>query len=343
MNTKQLILFFMVIALLAIQCSANIYPRQDNDDPGSGDKTTPSEGDKTTPPSETSPTPDPNPNPTQDPSPNPNPNPTPDPNPNPVTPDPVIPSTTLSTQPVETLPSSPIDLPPQTGATTSSVPSTTDIPPPANDKSGNKTTYILIGIGAVAIVICILAVLFIRNKRNNKEEYNFTHQPTAVTYGNNYQNEQPAYTQGYATAVNEGYDQYNNQEQYGQDQYNNQGYDQGYNAPQDQYNNQGYDQGYNGQNQYGQGYDQTYPQPADDGQVIPGNQYTIRYDFKPSLNDEIELEPGNVVEIIEVYDDGWAKGKNLTYNTEGVFPVNRITGVDDSKKARYSSLPRPVQ
>jgi len=208
------------------------------------------------------------------------------------------------------------------------------------------------GIGAGAVVICILAIVCIRNKKNSDDDFDFSHQPTTFN-ANNYQNEPAKYETGYATAVDQGYDQYNNQDQYGdqgydqynngQDQYGNQGgydnqYGQGYDQynGQDQYNNQGYDQ-------YNQGYDQGYPQSGNDGQVVPGNQYTIRYDFKPSLNDEIELEPGNIVEVMEVYDDGWAKGRNLTYNTEGVFPINRITGIDDTNKTRYSSLPRPVQ
>lgn len=203
--------------------------------------------------------------------------------------------------------------------------------------------WVGIGVGAAAVV-CIIAIIIIKKKNSNKDDdFNFA-QPTTYGSQGNYQPDD--YEQGYAAPVSSGgYDQYNNQDQYGNqgyDQYDNQGYDQ-YKQDQYQYGNQGYDQYQQDQYTDSQGYNQTYPQQVNDGQVVPGNQYTIKYDFKPSLNDEIELEPGNVVEVIEVYDDGWAKGRNLTYNTEGVFPINRITGVDDTKKARYSSLPRPTQ
>jgi hypothetical protein len=353
MNTKHLILF-MIIALLAIKCNANvILPRQeDQKDPEPTQDTKPDP--EPSPNPEPSPSPSPSPEPSPEPSPDPSTNTNPNPNPAPVqtTPAPAPATTQPVAQPTQEAQVKPESQVPTAPSATQPVTQGTITPTnlPGDKKEEGGFPYMWVGIGGAAVVVALVAIVVIKNKSNKEEDFNFTTQPTTYNQTTNYQNE-PQYEQGYATPVNGGYDQYGTQDQYAQDQYA---------APQDQYGNQGYDQ-YNGQDQYqygnqgyeqypaqdqyanNQGYDQTYPQPADDGQVIPGNQYTIKYDFKPSLNDEIELEPGNIVEVIEVYDDGWAKGRNLTYNTEGVFPVNRITGVDDSKKARYSSLPRPTQ
>jgi len=58
--------------------------------------------------------------------------------------------------------------------------------------------------------------------------------------------------------------------------------------------------------------------------------HIIQYSYEPRLDDEIQLNVGDSVKIIKVYDDGWCYGKNLNSGEVGHFPINYITGNDDS-------------
>ncbi|KAJ3336223.1 hypothetical protein HDU93_003434 [Gonapodya sp. JEL0774] len=44
----------------------------------------------------------------------------------------------------------------------------------------------------------------------------------------------------------------------------------------------------------------------------------------PSMNDEIELIPGNAVAVRDVYRDGWAVGTNLNTMADGCFPMDSL-------------------
>jgi hypothetical protein len=46
--------------------------------------------------------------------------------------------------------------------------------------------------------------------------------------------------------------------------------------------------------------------------------------YYPNLSDEIALHVGDRIEILEVYDDGWALGDNVNTGIRGVFPMNSI-------------------
>ncbi|KAI7878598.1 hypothetical protein K492DRAFT_114429, partial [Lichtheimia hyalospora FSU 10163] len=48
---------------------------------------------------------------------------------------------------------------------------------------------------------------------------------------------------------------------------------------------------------------------------------TIVAGYTPALSDEIQVHPGDQVQIIAEYDDGWCLGMNLTRGQQqGVFP-----------------------
>lgn len=63
--------------------------------------------------------------------------------------------------------------------------------------------------------------------------------------------------------------------------------------------------------------------------IEPGTIHKTQFPFIPNMDDELRLNPGDAVEIIEVYDDGWSYGKNVATNEVGVFPISYITGYND--------------
>ncbi|KAJ3119572.1 Sorbin and SH3 domain-containing protein 2 [Physocladia obscura] len=65
------------------------------------------------------------------------------------------------------------------------------------------------------------------------------------------------------------------------------------------------------------------------GGVSGGNNiHEAVYDFTPEQDDEVELRVGDKVELKHQYDDGWAHGKNLAINKEGLFPLDCLQGFD---------------
>ena len=63
--------------------------------------------------------------------------------------------------------------------------------------------------------------------------------------------------------------------------------------------------------------------------IEPGTIHNAQFPFNPNMDDELRLNSGDAVEIIEVYDDGWSYGKNMATNEVGVFPISYITGYND--------------
>ncbi|KAJ3125123.1 hypothetical protein HK101_005985, partial [Irineochytrium annulatum] len=49
--------------------------------------------------------------------------------------------------------------------------------------------------------------------------------------------------------------------------------------------------------------------------------FRVMFAFAPTLEDEIALEGGDLVEVLEVFDDGWARGRSLRHEKTGYFPV----------------------
>lgn len=53
--------------------------------------------------------------------------------------------------------------------------------------------------------------------------------------------------------------------------------------------------------------------------------YVVIATYIPTLSDELEIEPGDHIELLVEYDDGWCQGINMTKgNTKGVFPRHCI-------------------
>jgi hypothetical protein len=76
--------------------------------------------------------------------------------------------------------------------------------------------------------------------------------------------------------------------------------------------------------------------------------------YIPTLSDELEIEPGDQIELIVEYDDGWCQGVNISKGyTRGVFPRHCIdyatapsnhtpaATIDSGRSKRVSSMYRP--
>lgn len=65
--------------------------------------------------------------------------------------------------------------------------------------------------------------------------------------------------------------------------------------------------------------------PATPATVQPSNNslgvFTVISTYTPTLSDELDIQPGDQVEVLVEYDDGWCQGVNLSRGgTKGVFP-----------------------
>jgi hypothetical protein len=57
--------------------------------------------------------------------------------------------------------------------------------------------------------------------------------------------------------------------------------------------------------------------------------FTVIATYVPTLSDELEIEPGDRIELLVEYDDGWCQGINVTRNyAKGVFPRHCIDHAD---------------
>ncbi|KAI1319833.1 hypothetical protein EDD11_002827 [Mortierella claussenii] len=54
------------------------------------------------------------------------------------------------------------------------------------------------------------------------------------------------------------------------------------------------------------------------------------YPYQATLADELDLTPGDIVNVHRVFDDGWAVGVNMNTSNEGAFPVVCVMFVDES-------------
>ncbi|KAL9066830.1 MAG: hypothetical protein Q9157_007012 [Trypethelium eluteriae] len=52
----------------------------------------------------------------------------------------------------------------------------------------------------------------------------------------------------------------------------------------------------------------------------PSNVHRVQMEFKPSMEDELELRPGQLVRILHEYDDGWALCIRMDRSQQGVAP-----------------------
>ncbi|KAG0301199.1 hypothetical protein BGZ98_008553 [Dissophora globulifera] len=56
----------------------------------------------------------------------------------------------------------------------------------------------------------------------------------------------------------------------------------------------------------------------------------VLYPYQASMADELDLTPGDIVNVQRVFDDGWAVGVNMSTSNEGAFPVVCVVFVDES-------------
>ncbi|KAF9142835.1 hypothetical protein BGX30_002110 [Mortierella sp. GBA39] len=62
-----------------------------------------------------------------------------------------------------------------------------------------------------------------------------------------------------------------------------------------------------------------------------GKQYCqALYPYQASMADELDLSPGDIVNVHKVFDDGWAVGVNMNTSNEGAFPVVCVMFVDEA-------------
>ena len=54
------------------------------------------------------------------------------------------------------------------------------------------------------------------------------------------------------------------------------------------------------------------------------------YPYQASMADELDLSPGDIVNVQRVFDDGWAVGVNMNTSNEGAFPVVCVMFVDEA-------------
>ncbi|KAF9951334.1 hypothetical protein BGZ72_007129 [Mortierella alpina] len=71
---------------------------------------------------------------------------------------------------------------------------------------------------------------------------------------------------------------------------------------------------------------------AHDGKEATGKQSYCQalYPYQASMADELDLTPGDIVNVQRVFDDGWAVGVNMNTSNEGAFPVVCVMFVDES-------------
>lgn len=76
---------------------------------------------------------------------------------------------------------------------------------------------------------------------------------------------------------------------------------------------------------------------------VQNSAVRVVYAFSPEASDEIRLNVGDTVDIIQEFDDGWAQGKNMMTNQSGLFPLDCLDGYADPNngakpKQRISSV-----
>ncbi|CAO3575144.1 unnamed protein product [Mortierella alpina] len=71
---------------------------------------------------------------------------------------------------------------------------------------------------------------------------------------------------------------------------------------------------------------------ASEGKEATGKQSYCQalYPYQASMADELDLTPGDIVNVQRVFDDGWAVGVNMNTSNEGAFPVVCVMFVDES-------------
>jgi len=52
--------------------------------------------------------------------------------------------------------------------------------------------------------------------------------------------------------------------------------------------------------------------------------YNAKFNYEPSMEDEMKININDRVLVKEIFNDGWAYGENKTTEACGIFPINRL-------------------
>jgi len=78
------------------------------------------------------------------------------------------------------------------------------------------------------------------------------------------------------------------------------------------------------------------------GRVSRNKQFEVVYDHKPQLPDEIPLRKGDLVQIKQVFEDGWAYGIVKNKRLDGIFPIQCL-GEEVEPARNQRMVPRLVR
>ncbi|MCJ1380944.1 hypothetical protein MMC17_004053 [Xylographa soralifera] len=73
--------------------------------------------------------------------------------------------------------------------------------------------------------------------------------------------------------------------------------------------------------------------------AVPINVHRIQLDFKPSMEDELELKAGQLVRLLHEYDDGWALCIRLDRSQQGVAPRTCLSARPVKPRSKPSENP----
>ncbi|KAJ3204307.1 Sorbin and SH3 domain-containing protein 2 [Entophlyctis luteolus] len=65
--------------------------------------------------------------------------------------------------------------------------------------------------------------------------------------------------------------------------------------------------------------------------IPPPSGYFVKFDYYPTMSDELPLRSGDRVFVYEEYDDGWAFGTNAQTRAEGLFPLDILVNFVSNK------------
>lgn len=78
--------------------------------------------------------------------------------------------------------------------------------------------------------------------------------------------------------------------------------------------------------------------------IHPGEKVSVLWAYQPRAGDEFELERGDMLKVVGIWDDGWATGVRIGDRAEdydGKHKVQRDSGVSNGSAAREESPPPP--
>lgn len=78
--------------------------------------------------------------------------------------------------------------------------------------------------------------------------------------------------------------------------------------------------------------------------IHPGDRVSVLWAYQPRAGDEFELERGDMLKVVGIWDDGWATGVRINDRAEdydGKHKVQRDSGVSNGSTAREDESPTP--